>query len=81
MFVLDHWKTLFEERKPDPPVSTRDLPSGEHYTHSRTRNLQLERGAYPTKPVQGNNTKSKVTPLPLRKGGQSLLNPVQVVHL
>ena len=28
---------LFDEVKEDPPKPTNDLPSGEHYTHSRTR--------------------------------------------
>ena len=72
---------LFEERKIDPPVSMNDLPSGEHYTRSRTRKPAVRTSCIPRKASTGKQYKEQSDTPPLRKGGQSLLNPVQVVHL
>ena len=44
---------LFEEIKTDPPVATNDLPSGEHYTHSRTRKPVVRTSHLPRKASTG----------------------------
>ena len=53
MFVLDHWKTLFDETTTDPPVATNDLPSGEYYTHSHTRKPVVRMSRIPRKASTG----------------------------
>ena len=44
---------LFEETKTDPPVPTNDLPSGAHYTRSRTRKPVVRMSRIPHKPSTG----------------------------
>ena len=44
---------LFEETKSDPPVAMNDLPSGEHYTHSRTRKPVVRTSCIPCKASTG----------------------------
>ena len=44
---------LIEETKTDPPVATNDLPSGEHYTHSRTRKPIIRMSRIPRKASTG----------------------------
>ena len=59
---------LFEERKPDPPVSTRDLPSGEHYTHSRTRKPAVRMSRIPHKASTGKQYEEQSdTPSPKKR--------------
>ena len=44
---------LFEETKSDPPMATNDLPSGEHYIHSRTRKPVVRMSRIPHKASTG----------------------------
>ena len=44
---------VFEDRKPDPLESTRALPSGEHYTRSRTRKPAVRTSCIPRKASTG----------------------------
>ena len=44
---------LFEERKTEPPVSKNDLPSGEHYTRSRTQKPSVRMSRIPRKTSTG----------------------------
>ena len=50
---------LFEERETDPPVPTKDLPSGEHYTHSRTRKPAVRTSRIPHKASTGKQYKEQ----------------------
>ena len=68
MYVLDHWKTLFEEIKTDPPVATNDLPSGKHYTHSRTQKSVVRMSRIPCKASTGKQYDEKSdTPSPKKR--------------
>ena len=59
---------LFEERKPDPPVSTRDLPSGEHYTRSCTRKPAVRTSRIPRKASTGKQYEEQSdTPSPKKR--------------
>ena len=44
---------LFDETTTDPPVAMNDLPSGEHYTHSRTRKPVVRTSRIPRKASTG----------------------------
>ena len=59
---------LFEETKTDPPMSTNDLPSGEHYTRSRTRNPVVRTSRRPRKASTGKQYKEQSdTPSPKKR--------------
>ena len=60
----------------DPPVAMNDLPSGEHYTRSRTQKPVVRTSRIPRKASTGKQyNEQSDTPLP-KKEDQSLLNPV-----
>ena len=44
---------LFDETKPDPSVPKNDIPSGEHYTHSRARKPAVRTGCIPHRASSG----------------------------
>ena len=59
---------LFKERKLDPPVSMRDLPSGEHYTRSRTQKPAVRMSRIPCKASTGKHYKEQSdTPSPKKR--------------
>ena len=59
---------LFEERKPEPPVSTNDLPSGEHYTRSRTWKPSVRTSRIPHKASTGKQYEEQSdTPSPKKR--------------
>ena len=59
---------LFDEPKPDPPVPINDLPSGEHYTHSRIRKPAVRTGRMPRKASAGKQYKEQNdTPSPKKR--------------
>ena len=59
---------LFEERETDPPVSTNDLPSGEHYTHSRTWKPAVRTSRIPRKASTGKQYEEQSdTPSPKKR--------------
>ena len=59
---------LFEECKTEPPVSMNDLPSGEHYTRSRTRKPSVRTSHIPRKASTGKQYEEQSdTPSPKKR--------------
>ena len=59
---------LFEECKTEPLVSMNDLPSGEHYTHSRTRKTSVRMSHIPRKASTGKQYEEQSdTPSPKKR--------------
>ena len=74
---------LREEAKEDQPKPVNDLPSGEHFTCSRTRKPAIRTGHMPARPVQANSMRSQLYHLhPKRKNLPQLSQrPVVQLHL